>query len=67
MEGEIRLVAGSTHMEGRIELCSNGRWGTVCGGGWTERKTALVCSKLGYSSASKVNVRKYMHACSVSI
>ncbi len=53
MEGEIRLVAGSTHREGRIELCSNGHWGTVCSDGWTEREAALVCSRLGYSGASR--------------
>ncbi|XP_064397403.1 neurotrypsin-like isoform X3 [Halichondria panicea] len=54
MEGEIRLVAGSTHREGRIELCSNGSWGTVCGDGWTEREAALVCSRLGYPTLSGI-------------
>ncbi len=53
MEGEIRLVAGFTYREGRIELCSNGIWGTVCGHGWTEREAALVCSRLGYPTLSK--------------
>ncbi len=64
MEGEIRLVAGSTNREGRIELCSNGRWGTVCGDGWTEREAALVCSKLGYSSASR---SLFASTCSVNL
>ncbi|XP_064397908.1 neurotrypsin-like isoform X3 [Halichondria panicea] len=47
-EGALRLVGGSSHNEGRVEVCSNGRWGTVCGDGWTEREAALVCSRLGY-------------------
>ncbi|XP_064397361.1 soluble scavenger receptor cysteine-rich domain-containing protein SSC5D-like [Halichondria panicea] len=48
IEGALRLVDGSSYNEGRVEVCSNGRWGTVCGDGWTEREAALVCSRLGY-------------------
>ncbi|XP_064397940.1 scavenger receptor cysteine-rich domain superfamily protein-like [Halichondria panicea] len=47
-EGSLRLVDGSSYNEGRVEVCSNGRWGTVCNDGWTEREAALVCSRLGY-------------------
>ncbi len=43
--------------EGRLNVCSNGGWGTVCGDGWTEREAALVCGRLGYSRASKVMIR----------
>ncbi|XP_064397907.1 deleted in malignant brain tumors 1 protein-like isoform X2 [Halichondria panicea] len=48
IEGALRMVDGSSYNEGRVEVCSNGRWGTVCGDGWTEREAALVCSRLGY-------------------
>ncbi len=56
IEGALRLVDGSSHNEGRVEVCSNGRWGTVCGDGWTEREAALVCSRLGYPTLSKAMV-----------
>ena len=32
-DGDIRLADGSTDREGRVEVCVDGRWGTVCGGG----------------------------------
>ncbi len=47
IEGALRLVDGSSYNEGRVEVCSNGSWGTVCGDGWTEREAALVCNRLG--------------------
>ena len=56
IEGALRLVDGSSYNEGRVEVCSNGRWGTVCGDGWTEREAALVCSRLGYPQERKAIV-----------
>ena len=56
IERALRLVDGSSYNEGRVEVCSNGRWGTVCGDGWTERETALVCSRLGYPQDGKAIV-----------
>ncbi|XP_064397919.1 neurotrypsin-like isoform X4 [Halichondria panicea] len=49
-KGSLRLVDGSSYNEGRVEVCSNGRWGTVCGDGWTEREVSLVCTRLGFST-----------------
>ena len=44
---------GSTHREGRVEACVNGRWGTVCGEGWGDTEAGLVCGKLGFPVAGK--------------
>ena len=59
-DGVIRLVDGSSYDEGRVEVCSNGRWGTVCGNGWTEREAGLVCSRLGFPTLSKARVLLYL-------
>ena len=47
--GEIRLVGGESEKEGRLEVCNNGRWGSVCGTQWTNRHTAVVCRYFGFS------------------
>ncbi len=58
-EGSLRLVDGSSHNEGRVEVCLDGRWGTVCNDGWTEREVSLVCSRLGFPTLSKAMVVQY--------
>jgi len=44
----VRLVDGSSPREGRLEVYHNGRWGTVCNGGFTNASARVVCNMLGY-------------------
>ena len=48
VNGEMRLVGGSTDREGRVEVCMDGRWGTVCNN--NQEIAGAVCSQLGFSS-----------------
>jgi len=50
--GAIRLIGGSRASEGRVEVCFNNTWGTVCDDGWTDVDASVVCRQLGYSSLS---------------
>ena len=46
--GDIRLIGGSDQFEGRVEICINDQWGTVCDDGWNSIDASVVCNQLGY-------------------
>ena len=50
--GEIRLEGGRSLYEGRVEICRNQRWGSVCDNSWTNVDATVVCRHLGYSGFS---------------
>lgn len=49
---EVRLVNGSNYREGRVEICIDGRWGTVCSDHQTEKQeiAEAICTELGFPS-----------------
>ena len=63
--GHVRLVGGSTGFEGRVEVCLNNAWGTVCDDGFHSRQSlsyleamtnaqnfiTVICRQLGLSAA----------------
>ncbi len=49
-ENMIRLVGGISPLEGRVEVCLNGDWGTVTSDFWDYRDASVVCRQLNFQS-----------------
>ena len=55
--GDIRLVNGTTFYEGRVEICWNETWGTVCDGFWSTFDAIVACRQLGFITVGMAHIR----------
>ena len=49
--GELRIIDGN----GRIEVCFDDTWGTVCSDFWGNPDAAVACSELGFANSKHVH------------
>ncbi|KAK5853477.1 hypothetical protein PBY51_014624 [Eleginops maclovinus] len=55
----LRLVAGESRKEGRVEIFVSGQWGSVCDDGWNDVHAAVVCRQLGFTGVAKARSMAY--------
>ena len=66
-DSDVRLVGGSTQYEGRLEVCINQVWGTVCSSGswwWSwyyyNYNGNVICRQLGHMELGTI-ILYYFH------
>ena len=51
--GSARLVGGTEEYEGRVEVCINNYWGSVCRYSWSTNENKVLCKQLGHQELGK--------------
>ena len=49
--GDLRLAGSSVPTQGRVELCWNETWGTICDELWSTNDANVACRQLGYAAS----------------
>ena len=53
--GTLRVAGGDTPNMGRVEVCYNGEWGTICDKGWDTNDVKVACYQLGFEHNSSMS------------
>lgn len=54
--GALRLADGPSVNEGRVEVCYNGVWGSICDSSWTTTEANIVCKTLGHQEYGELEI-----------
>ena len=52
--GDLRLQGSAIQGRGRVEVCLNNDWGTICDDSWDSADASVVCTQLGFSRFGKL-------------
>ena len=60
--GTIRLADGQSANEGRVEICINRVWGSVCDDSWSPSDARVVCRQLALPYTGNSNSKNKLCA-----
>ena len=50
-DGQLRLAGSNVDNEGRVEICLDNKWGTICDDGWSTIDANVACKQLGFTGS----------------
>ena len=53
-DGQLRLAGSNVGNEGRVEICLNNEWGTICDDGWSTNDANVACGVLGFANTGEI-------------
>ena len=62
-DGEIRLVDGLSSNVGRVEICYDNHYGTICHNGWNQQDASVVCAQLGFEREGMYVYVLFVYVC----
>ena len=48
LDGEVRLAGGVNNATGRVEVCFDSAWGSICSNSFGSLDAQVVCHQLGF-------------------
>ena len=55
-DGKVRLQGSSNVLVGRVEVCVNGTWTTICNEHWDDNDARVICQQLGHSPYGNITL-----------
>ena len=57
--GDVRIAGGESKYDGRVEVCINGVWNSVCSQLWGNLHAQVVCRQLNHSSLGVSSLKTF--------